>query len=168
MKRKHTKRVNAVTGTVIRGTLSILFYAVVIAFVIKGARWGYQFGYDVFNGSALTAEKGPVVQYKIETDASIRTIAADLEKLGLIKDSKIMIVQKVFYDINLLPGTYELDSSMTSREMLDWMSKLTNAIAKPEDEEPETEAATEAETETQAETETASEDGGESAEGGAE
>ena len=149
MKKKHTRQVNAVSGTVIRGALSLVFYAFVITLVISAAKWGFGFGYEVFNGDALTEEKGEVIRYTIEEYASIRTIAADLEELGLIKDKNIMIVQKVFFGTNLLPGTYELDSSMTSKEMLDWMAMLSHAVEVPTEEaEEETTPAPSAEEET--------------------
>jgi UPF0755 protein len=164
MKRKQAKKVNAVTGTVIRGTLSLIFYGVVIALVLSAIRWGYQFGYNVFNGKPKTNGPEIAIQYTVEEEQSIRSIAEDLKKKGLIEDSWVMIVQKVFYEYNIIPGTYELNSGMTSREILEWMTKLSNSIA--EETEAET---TEAET-TEETAEGDSEDGGEdpSAEGGAE
>lgn len=160
MKRKHAKRVNAITGTVVRGAISLVFYAFVIVFVLKAARIGFQFGYDVFNGSPLTEEKGQVVTYTVEEGDSIRKIAADLEELGVIKNQYVMIVQKVFYNINYKPGTFELDSSMTSKEVLDWMTMISHSIVE-ETEAPEetTEEETTAEETSAAETATSGEGG---------
>ncbi|MCI8513807.1 MAG: endolytic transglycosylase MltG [Lachnospiraceae bacterium] len=149
MERKRAKKVNEVTGVVIRGALSLIFYAVVAAFVLTAVRWGYQFGYDIFNGKPMTNGPQVTLQYTVEEEESIRTIAGNLEEAGLIKDRWIMIIQKVFYDYNIIPGTYELNSGMTSKEILEWMTKLSNAIVEEEPSEGGEEAAS------------ASEDGGE-------
>lgn len=159
MERKNTRKVNEVTGVVIRGTLSVIFYALVTAFVLTAVRWGYQFGYDVFNGKPMTNGAQITVQYTVEEEQSIRTIAQDLEDAGLIPDKWIMIVQKVFYNYNIIPGTYELNSGMTSQEILVWMTKLSNSIAEEESSESETDGGDEAADEEQPEGEAGPEDG---------
>lgn len=163
MERKRTKKVNEVTGVVIRGALSLIFYAIVAAFVLTAVRWGYQFGYDVFNGKPMTNGAQTRLKYTVEEEQSIRTIAEDLEEAGLIRDKWIMIVQKVFYNYNIIPGTYELNSGMTSQEILIWMTKLSNSVAEQEPSEGETAG------EESGQEESASEEGGaDPSEGGAE
>lgn len=167
MERKRAKKVNEVTGVVIRGTLSLIFYAIVVAFVLTAVRWGYQFGYDVFNGKPMTNGAQTTLKYTVEEEQSIRTIAEDLEEAGLIRDKWIMIVQKVFYNYNIIPGTYELNSGMTSQEILIWMTKLSNSVAEQDPSEGET--AGEESGDESGQEESASEEGGaDPSEGGAE
>ncbi len=150
MKKKHARRIKMGIGMVIRGCISLVFYTVVIIGLLWATKESFQFGYDVFNGKPLTETKGEVIRYTVEEGDSIRKIAADLEELGLIENQYIMIVQKVFYNVHYKPGTFELNSGMTSKEMLDWMTMISHSVV----EETEAPAETTAE-ETQAEETTA-------------
>ena len=51
--------------------------------------------------------------------------AADqLAEAGLIKSRYVFMVQAIFYDYTIYPGTYELNTSMTSKEMLEQLSTM--------------------------------------------
>jgi UPF0755 protein len=51
---------------------------------------------------------------------SARTIGNTLEQKGLIRDSRLFVIQEMLsaYKDKLLPGTYELNTSMTAEEMM--------------------------------------------------
>ncbi|MBP3542814.1 MAG: endolytic transglycosylase MltG, partial [Lachnospiraceae bacterium] len=54
----------------------------------------------------------------VEEDASEADVAKLLENKGLIEDYKVFWIQAKLYNATLYPGTYTLNTSMTSEEML--------------------------------------------------
>ena len=50
-----------------------------------------------------------------------------LEEMGLIQSRYIFMIQALFYEYDIYPGTYQLNTSMTSKEMLEEMSVLPTA-----------------------------------------
>lgn len=115
---KKTKTVNQVTGTVISVTLRLLVLAVVVLVLWSGAVKGFSFGYEIFNGSAVSKTPGMKKTLVVNEGDSAKKVGGELEKQGLIKSSLIFQIQYKFFDYEITPGTYTLDPSMTSREML--------------------------------------------------
>ena len=70
----------------------------------------------------------------IGEDQSDYDIGRLLEKEGLIHNRYVFVIQSELYDYKLYPGVYRLNTSMTSREILDALS----AEPKEEEGEPDT------------------------------
>ena len=60
----------------------------------------------------------------IAESASVKDIAQMLEEKGLIEDARLFVVQELLsaYHGEILPGIYDLSTSMTAEEMLAVMS----------------------------------------------
>lgn len=115
---KKTNTVNQVTGTIISVTLRLLVLAAVVVVLWTGAVKGFEFGYEIFNGSAVSKTPGLKKTLVIEEGDSAKKVGNELEDLGLINSSLIFQIQYKFFDYEITPGTYTMDPSMTSREML--------------------------------------------------
>ena len=115
---KKTKTVNQVTGAVISVTLRLLVLAVVVLVLWTGAVKGFEFGYEIFNGAAVAQSPGLKKTLVLNEGDSAKKVGNELEDQGLIKSSLIFQIQCKFFDYEMTPGTYTLDPSMTSREML--------------------------------------------------
>ena len=119
---------NSVLGTLISILIEILLILVLV-FVIWGAgRWAYRFGYAIFAEKTVEEEPGTDIQVTITEGESNRQISKMLEEKGLIRDANPFYVRLMLTDYKKLiqPGTYTLNTSMQSEEMMAVMSGETD------------------------------------------
>ena len=111
--------------------LGLLDTAVKVAFVIvvamlisKYAKVAYNYGYQIFNQSAVSSGTGRTVTFKVGDGDSADTIAENLAGVGLITDKNLFKLQERFSEYHGMEqaGTYELSTAMTPEEMLAIMS----------------------------------------------
>lgn len=124
-----TKDINKITGTIIGISGKLILYALVILLLAEGITRGYAFGHEIFYSTAMEEAPGrdkvltvPAGQKESET---IRT----LKDLGLIDNEFAIQIQMKFYEYKVYPGTYTLNTSMTSKEILQKLNE------KPEESE---------------------------------
>ena len=128
-----TKEINKITGTIISISGKLIIYAVVIMLLVEGVTKGYAFGHEVFYATAMSEAPGKDITVTIGEDTSLSEVAGDLHQLGLVNNKYAVIIQSYFYDYEVYPGTYVLNTSLTSKEILGIISEV------PEEDE-ETEA----------------------------
>ena len=119
---------NSVLGTLISILIEILLILVLV-FVIWGAgKWAYGFGYAIFAEKTVEEEPGTDIQVTITEGQSNRQISKMLEEKGLIRDADPFYVRLMLTDYKKLiqPGTYTLNTSMQSEEMMAVMSGETD------------------------------------------
>ncbi len=119
-----TKDINRVTGAIIRVSLRLIIYALIVLLLYEGVTAGFSFGYAVFAGKAVSEEPGVTFTVVVEEDQDAAEVGEMLEEMGLIENRYIFLVQAIFYDYEIYPGTYELSTTMTSKEMLEELSVL--------------------------------------------
>lgn len=117
-----TKDINRVTGIIIGISFRLILYAIAILFIYKGATKGYEFGHEIFYASAMEAPPGRDMGIQVEAGASVSAVGKTLEEEGLINNQYSFIIQAMVYDYEIQPGTYTLNTSLTSREILDILS----------------------------------------------
>lgn len=132
-----TKEINKITGTIIGISGKLIVYAVVILLLFEGVTRGYAFGHDIFYATAMEESPGTPKTVTIPRGYSSSDAAEVLEHAGLIDNVLAFQIQRLFYDYDIHPGTYELNTSMTSKEILQEL----NAEPETEEGEPETKAA---------------------------
>ncbi len=102
---------------------ALVFIAVVYGLYQLGLR-SYNYGYRIFTEPPVSAGEGTdkLVQVRSSMDAS--DIGEVLEEKGLIRDARLFTLQAAFYGYSksMKAGTYTLNTSMTSREMMQVMS----------------------------------------------
>lgn len=113
-----TKEINKITGTIIGISGKLIVYAVVILLLFEGVARGYAFGHDIFYATAMEAAPGTSKTVTIPKGYSSKDAAEVLEHAGLIDNVLAFQIQRLFYDYDIHPGTYELNTSMTSKEIL--------------------------------------------------
>ena len=94
----------------------------VLAFLVWGVRAGYRFGEEIFYPAAMSGEPGRTVEFTVEEDDNASRIADELKEEGLIQNRLIFLIQSRLFEIEFLPGTYELSTAMNSREILGVLS----------------------------------------------
>lgn len=114
-------------GAVIETIIKVIVIAVVVMFVFRTAKTAYDFGYRVFADEPVSVTGGRTITVGIAQDADVKDIAQMLEEKGLIEDADLFVVQEMLsaYHGEILPGIYDLSTSMTAEEMLAIMSTPT-------------------------------------------
>lgn len=130
-----TKEINKITGTIIGVSGKLILYAIVILLLFEGVSKGYAFGHDIFYARAMEAEPGTEKVVTISAEDSVSDAAQLLARQGLIDNQFAFQVQKLFYDYEIVPGTYTLNTSMTSKEILQTMDEASKAESEEAEEE---------------------------------
>jgi len=133
-----TKDINKVTGTVIAVSGKLIFYAVIVLLLFEGMTKGYEFGHEIFYATAMEQGEGRDKTVSIPTGQSAKETARILKQSGLIGNELAFQVQKQFYDYEIYPGTYTLNTSMTSKEILQMLNEKPEETAAGEDNGKET------------------------------
>ncbi len=112
------KKANQVSSAVIRAALTVIFYTVVVMVFIVGIRRAYDFGYEIFDSGSVAEAPGTDKLFVVEEGMSSAECMDSLEKSGLIRDKTVAMIQEFFYQFDIYPGTYTLNTSMTTKEIL--------------------------------------------------
>ena len=111
-------------GAVVEAIIKAIVLVIVIMFVFRAATSAYEFGYRVFADQPVSQSEGRTITVGVAEDADIKDVAQMLEEKGLIEDARLFCVQELLsgYHDKILPGIYDLSTSMTAEEMLAVMS----------------------------------------------
>ncbi|MBQ4045881.1 MAG: endolytic transglycosylase MltG [Lachnospiraceae bacterium] len=93
----------------------LLLMVLAIQFVLS---YGYDFGHRIFYSEAMSEPPGRDVIFTVESGESTSSVADRLLAEGLISDTLIYKIQVRFYKKIIIPGVYTLNTSMTSKEIL--------------------------------------------------
>lgn len=110
----------SVFSTVFKVVLAII----IVMLVYKWSLTAYEYGQRVFNEPPMTAGDGRTVTIVVEEGDGAKEIGATLENYGLIRDAELFVIQEMLsaYKDKMKPGAYELNTSMTTDEMMAIMS----------------------------------------------
>ena len=102
----------------------IVLAIIIVMLVYKWSLTAYEYGQRVFNEPPMTAGEGRMVTVVVEEGDTAKEIGTMLENNGLIRDAELFWIQEMLsaYKDEMKPGTYELNTSMTTEEMMAIMS----------------------------------------------
>ncbi len=130
-----TREINRITTTIISISVKLIVYALIILLLYEAVTRGYAFGHEVFYAEAMEEKPGRDMTVSMKPDTSVSEAAKILTDKGVIKSEFAFIFQSKFYDYDTIyPGVYDLNTSMTSKEILQALN------VKPEGWEDEEEA----------------------------
>ena len=125
-----TREINRITTAIIRISIKLMILALIILCLYEAVMRGYAFGHEIFYAESAEPAPGRDVTFVITENESLSEAAVRLREKGLIKNEFPFLFQSRFYDYDeIYQGTYELNTSMTSRDILQKLSE------KPESEE---------------------------------
>lgn len=121
-------KIGAIVGGTAELIIKIVAFAFIVMFVFRAATTAYDYGYRVFAEEPVTVGEGRTISiYVEETDSAkeIGEIFCRKEK-GLIRDAKLFLIQELLSENHgkIQPGIYDLNTSMTSQEMLSVMATV--------------------------------------------
>ena len=96
--------------------LKIAVYIVVVSLVGSVV---FNYGFKLFYEDAVDANDKNPIAFTINLGDDVDTIADNLYDQELIKDKFVFKFRAMFYDTNFFANTYELNKSMTIKDMLD-------------------------------------------------
>ena len=103
---------------------------IAVAIVILLAWGAYTFGYMIFNGDPVTTSGEPeTVVIAVEEGDEVADVAEELKEDGVIRSVLIMRIQDRIFDYGLVPGSFEVNSGMTSLQILSWLSDSNHVLA---------------------------------------
>ena len=129
-----TREINKITTTIISISVKLMVYALIILLLYEAVARGYAFGHEIFFAEAVDEAPGQDMVVRIDSKESVSDAAQFLAHKGLIKSEFAFIFQSRFYDYETIyPGTYTLNTSMTSKEILQLLNEKpeTEDSAKP-------------------------------------
>lgn len=118
--------VRKAAGMIISISVQLIFLVIVIMLVYHAGAKGFEFGQDIFAPQAMAAPPGQDMIVIIESGDSAMDVGKLLENKGLIKDKLVFFVQSKLYKTEFYPGTYTLNTSMTSEEMLEIFTETSD------------------------------------------
>jgi cell division protein YceG involved in septum cleavage len=119
MSRKKQKGINIMVSTAVAIALRVIIYSLILVAIVKGSQTAYNFGHEIFYISSVDEAPGRDVKLRIPSGSSAEDVAEMLEDQGLIKNKASFYVQAWFFQYDITPGTYTLNTSMTPRQMLE-------------------------------------------------
>ena len=123
----------AFAGTVVGGALIII----AIVCISNYAKKAYDFGYRVFAEEPMSAPPGRDISFVVGNDDAQSDIYQMLEDKGIIRDHMLFSIQKKLsvYKDDIKPGSYTLNTSMNSDEILEVLVGKENPDDEAEGEE---------------------------------
>lgn len=119
MGRQRQSGVNKMIRTAVVIAVRVIVYSLLAVAIIKGSQIAYNFGHEIFYISSVEEAPGRDVSIRISKGETATDVAEELEDKGLIKNRASFYVQCWFFEYDINPGTYVLNTSMTPREMLE-------------------------------------------------
>ena len=120
-----TKEINRITGAIIGISGRLIVCALVVLLLYEGVTKGYEFGHEIFYATSVEAAPGRDRSITVEEGTSITVAAKLLKSYGLIANECSFVIQAIFFDYEVNPGTYTVNTSMTSKEILQMMNENT-------------------------------------------
>ena len=120
-------------------TVKIVFVIIVVMLIMRYSKVAYNYGYQIFNQSAVSSGTGRTINFTVKSGDSVATIAENLSSVGLITDKTLFRLQERFseYHDKEKPGTYELSTAMTPDQMLAIMAGGSDESSGSESEQSE-------------------------------
>ncbi len=116
------------SGNIIAAVFGVIFRVVVVILVVyavyRGAVICYDYGYRIFTEPAMTVGEGRTITVAVTEDMSALDIGKLFESKGLIRDSRLFVLQYYLSEFRkeVGPGTFELSTSMTVEERMEAMT----------------------------------------------
>ena len=127
----------SILNFVIRSSLLVL----IVLGVYRLAMYSYNFGYMVFADAAMEPAPGRDIVLTIDSTEDTLDVGRLLKARGLVSDEKIFYLQERLSDYHgkMMPGTYTLNTSMKTEEMLETLSSSYQEEGEDGEERPENE-----------------------------
>lgn len=103
--------------------VKIAIFCVVVYFI--GMKL-FGIGYDLFYEKCMNPDDKSTIVFEIKKNDTVDTISEELKKAGLIDDTNIFKFRAMIYKTKFTPNVYNLDKTMTVKNILDIFDSPTD------------------------------------------
>lgn len=123
-------KIGAIIGGTVELIIKIVAFVLIVMFIFRTATKAYDYGYRVFAEEPMTVGEGRTISIYVEETASVKEIGQMLQDKGLIRDANLFVIQELVSENHdkIQPGIYDLNTSMSSEEMLSVMSTAQEEV----------------------------------------
>lgn len=116
------------SGGFLKICLNIVIYAVIFFLIYKAAHYSYDFAYRVMGDVRMEPNGGRDVKIQVLKGESSMNVAAKLETNKLIDDKYAFFVKCKLYSVDIMPGTYVLNTHMNYDEIIEKIMDYQNSL----------------------------------------
>ncbi|MBO5474160.1 MAG: endolytic transglycosylase MltG [Lachnospiraceae bacterium] len=119
-------KANQIIGATIELVVKVVVFVAIVMFIVNASVRAYDYGYRVFAEEPVSVGEGRTISVIVEDGDSVKDIGEMLQEKGLIRDANLFVVQELLSEQHgkIQPGIYDLNTSMTSEEMLAVMAAV--------------------------------------------
>lgn len=128
-----------ITSFLIRLLMNIMFYVLVAFLIVNVSKAAFQFTYELYGPVAVENEPGRDILIQIKKGESTMDVASKLEVNRAIVNKYSFYIKTKVEDVSIMPGTYEINSSMTYNEILEIITDYSKSLIQDQDIEVEEE-----------------------------
>lgn len=116
--------IKQIIGSIVETCIKIVAAVFIVMFVYNTAIKAYDYGYRVFAEEPMTFGEGRTISIYVKSEDSVKDIGENLQEKGLIRDANLFYIQELLseYHGKIVPGIYDLNTSMKTEEMLEIMT----------------------------------------------
>ncbi|MCQ2495379.1 MAG: hypothetical protein MJ131_02165 [Lachnospiraceae bacterium] len=118
------------SGGFLQVCLNLVIYAVIIILIYKAANYSYDFAYKVMGDVRMEEAPGRNVKLQILKGETSMNVATKLETNKLIDDKYAFFVKMKLNKVEIMPGTFVLNTSMNYDEIINIIKDYDNSVAK--------------------------------------
>ena len=110
--------------SIVETCIKIVAAVFIVMFVYNTAIKAYDYGYRVFAEEPMTFGEGRTISIYVKSEDSVKDIGETLQEKGLIRDANLFFIQELLSEYHgmIVPGIYDLNTSMKVEEMLEIMT----------------------------------------------
>lgn len=112
--------IKQIIGSIVETIIKIVAAVFIVMFVYNTAVKAYDYGYRVFAEEPMTFGEGRTISIYVKSGDSVKDIGENLQEKGLIRDANLFYIQELLSEYHgmIMPGIYDLNTSMKVEEML--------------------------------------------------
>ncbi|MDE7283080.1 MAG: aminodeoxychorismate lyase [Lachnospiraceae bacterium] len=116
--------IKQIIGSIVETIIKIVAAVFIVMFVYNTAIKAYDYGYRVFAEEPMTFGEGRTISIYVKSEDSVKDIGENLQEKGLIRDANLFFIQELLSEYHgmIVPGIYDLNTSMKVEEMLEIMT----------------------------------------------
>lgn len=122
-----------ITSFIIRLLMNIMFYVLVAFLIVNVSKQAFQFTYELYGPVAVENEPGRDILIQIKKGESTMDIASKLEVNRAIVNKYSFYIKTKVEDVTIMPGTYEINSSMTYNDILEIITDYSKSLIQDQD-----------------------------------
>ena len=113
--------------------MNIMFYVLVVFLIVNVSKQAFQFTYELYGPVAVENKPGRDILIQIKKGESTMDVASKLEVNRAIVNKYSFYIKSKIDDVAIMPGTYEINSSMTYNDILEVITDHSKSLIQDQD-----------------------------------